>query len=113
MRRFHHREPGLSGFGLLNAEVYVEVIGDMDHIGRQALELVFRMKRPDRIILVSDSVRETSSLTGRTPRGGDGSLLGGSKTLPSAATQLIREGFDEERIMKATTKNPRAFLASR
>jgi N-acetylglucosamine-6-phosphate deacetylase len=112
MAGFHHREPGLSGFGLLNQEVYVEVIGDMAHLGKQTLELVFRMKRPDRIILVSDSVRETSSSTGIAPRSGNETLLGGSATLPQVAERLIAEGFDEERVMNAATINPLTFLAS-
>jgi N-acetylglucosamine-6-phosphate deacetylase len=112
MRGFHHREPGLSGFGLLNADIYVEVIGDMEHLGREALELVFRMKRADRIVLVSDSIRETSRSDSQARRGGGESLLGGSATLPDAVQRLINEGFDEERVIQAASANPKAFLLS-
>jgi N-acetylglucosamine-6-phosphate deacetylase len=112
MRGFHHREPGLSGFGLLNADVYVEVIGDMEHLSKGALELVFRMKRADRIVLVSDSVQETSRSDSQAWRGGDKSLVGGSTTLPGAARRLVDEGFDEERVMQAASANPKAFLLS-
>jgi N-acetylglucosamine-6-phosphate deacetylase len=112
MAGFHHREPGLCGFGLLNSEIYVEVIGDGSHLSRETLDLVFRTKRPDRIILVSDSVKETSSLSDRAPPTRDGRLLGGSMTVPEAARCLVIGGLDEEIVMKATTTNPEAFLGS-
>jgi N-acetylglucosamine-6-phosphate deacetylase len=111
MRGFHHREPGLSGFGLLNREIYVEVIGDMKHLSKEALKLVFQVKRPDRIVLVSDSVQETSSLSDEAPRGRDGGLLGGCLTLTEAASRLVLQGFDEETVVKATTMNPGTFLS--
>src|ERR1700690_2240005 len=53
MRPFHHREPGLSGFGLLDEDIYIEVIADGVHLHPRTLELIFNRKRLDRIILVS------------------------------------------------------------
>ena len=32
MRGFHHREPGIAGFGLTNPDIYVEVIADPFHL---------------------------------------------------------------------------------
>ena len=112
MRGFSHREAGLSGFGLLNREVYVEVIGDLNHLSLQALDLVFRLKNPEKILLVSDSVRETSSRGDSVPRGGDGRLVGGSAPLPMAAMRLVTQGFDENLIMRAISTNPQTFLGS-
>jgi N-acetylglucosamine-6-phosphate deacetylase len=112
MAGFHHREPGLCGFGLLNSEIYVEVIGDTSHLSMETLDLVFRTKRSDRIILVSDSVRETSTLSDEAPRTRDGRLLGGAMTVPEAARSLVMRGLDEELVMKAATTNPEAFLGS-
>ena len=34
MRPFHHREPGIAGFGLMNRHIYVEVIADPFHLHR-------------------------------------------------------------------------------
>ena len=110
MRPFHHREPGIVGFALVNSEVYVEVIGDLVHSDPHALELVFGMKRPDRIILVSDSVRETEVLQGEVPRDKEGRLLGGSLSLPSAMTRLVHAGFDAEAVARAASENPREYL---
>jgi len=110
MRPFHHREPGIAGFALVNSEIYVEVIGDLVHSSPHALELVFRMKAPDRIILVSDSVRETKVSQNREPRDEEGRLLGGSLSLPSAMTRLIKAGFDAETVTRAATENPERYL---
>jgi N-acetylglucosamine-6-phosphate deacetylase len=111
MRGFHHREPGIAGFGLLQREVYVEVIGDLVHLRREALELVFRTKDPGRILLVSDAVRATRVSKGTAPRGERG-LLGGAMALPAVVEQLIDQDFEEEAVMKAATTNPRAYLES-
>lgn len=109
MRPFHHREPGIAGFALVNRDVYVEVIGDLAHLSRETVELVMRMKGPDRVILVSDSVRDTP--LGAIPwQRGEGRLAGGTLTLPAAGRGLIEAGFDEDAVMRAMTANPRAYL---
>jgi N-acetylglucosamine-6-phosphate deacetylase len=112
MRPFHHREPGIMGFALNNREIYVEVIGDLVHSNIHALELVFRMKTPDRVILVSDSVRETGVSQGAEPRDGEGRLLGGSFSLSSVLRMLIQAGFDAESVTRAATENPKRYLRS-
>jgi N-acetylglucosamine-6-phosphate deacetylase len=110
MRPFHHREPGIAGFALLNGEVFVEFIGDLVHVHPKALELLFRMKEHGRLILVSDSVRVTVP-------GGEGAapvkagrLLGGSMTVADAVARLIAAGFGVQAVMRAATENPAAYL---
>ncbi len=110
MRSFHHREGGLGGFGLVNEEVYVEVIGDLIHLSKEVLQLIFKVKGPDKVVLVSDSVRRTSISGKEVPRAADGRLLGGSVMLPDAASRLISQGMDEELVARAMTLNPRVFL---
>jgi N-acetylglucosamine-6-phosphate deacetylase len=110
MRPFHHREPGIAGFGLVNREVYVEVIGDLLHVSRQALELVFSTKDPGRIILVSDSVRETGLTGNREPRKEDGRLLGGALPLTGAVERLLEAGFDPATVTRAATETPREYI---
>ena len=60
MRVFHHREPGIAGFGLINKDIYVEVIADPFHLHSKTLELIFKTKNPEKIIIVSDTVKETT-----------------------------------------------------
>src|SRR3989304_4257841 len=71
MRGFHHREPGIAGFGLMNKEIYIEVIGDPYHLHPKTIELIFKVKSHDRIILISDSIKGPF-------RDENGKLLGGS-----------------------------------
>ena len=65
MRGFHHREPGIAGFGLLNKDVYVEFIGDLVHLHPKSVELILRLKDAGKVVLVSDSVRGTD-ISGHT-----------------------------------------------
>jgi N-acetylglucosamine-6-phosphate deacetylase len=110
MRPFHHREPGIAGFALLNGEVFVEFIGDFVHLHPKALELLFRMKDAGRLILVSDSVRLTVPGGGGAAPVKAGLLLGGSMTVADAAACLIAAGFDAQSVMRAATENPAAYL---
>jgi len=125
MRGFHHREPGIAGFGLLNQNIYVEVIADAYHLHPATLELIFKVKNPDRIIIVSDSVKETkapspSSSPPSLEGGGwgiveavsdiHGKLLGGCMTIVESSKRLTEMGFDESVIMKCVTENPERYL---
>ena len=111
MRGFHHREPGITGFGLLNKDVYIEVIGDPYHLSPKTIELVFKIKNPKKIIIVSDSVKDTKiSSTTRGVTDSHGKLLGGSITVTESARRLIKMGFDKKVIMQCISKNPASYL---
>jgi len=111
MRGFHHREPGLAGFGLLNRHIYVEVIADPFHLHDATLKLIFEMKEPNKIVLVSDSVKETRT-AGGYGRIDDpsGRLQGGSMTITESARRLVALGLRENTVMNAVTNNPRQYL---
>ena len=51
------REPGLLGAGLLNDKLYTEVICDLVHSHKASLELLFKVKEKDKIILITDCMR--------------------------------------------------------
>lgn len=57
MRPFHHREAGLVGFALSADALYAELIGDLVHVGRDAIELALAARGPRSICLVSDALR--------------------------------------------------------
>jgi N-acetylglucosamine-6-phosphate deacetylase len=120
MRDFHHREPGIAGFGLVNQNIYIEVIADPFHIHPKTLELVFKTKNPKKIIIVSDSVKETPSPIPLPSREGvksigisdkRGTLQGGSMTIVESSKRLVQMGFDERIIMNCITKNPAKYLS--
>lgn len=117
MRGFHHREPGIAGFGILNQDIFIEVIADTLHLSEYTLDLVFRIKRPDRIIMVSDSIKETPGTTyvprSMSKRGtvcAQSRLKGGALTLTQSARRLIDRGFKEETIMACISGTPWSYI---
>jgi len=119
MRPFHHREPGLAIYALLNRDIYVEVIADPFHLHRGAIELIFRTKPIDRIIIVSDSIKEAkvpatpfSTYSGLTDA--HGRLLGGSMPVTEAAdalSEILGDAYDRDRIFDCISANPARYLS--
>ncbi len=109
MRGFHHREPGLAGFGLMDEDVYVEVIADMAHLHPQSLKMLFDMKSADKIILISDSVKGPGWGTGPI-RGPGGTLMGSGIALADAMKNLVVLGVPPERALLFASDNPRKYL---
>ena len=114
MRSYHHREPGIAGYGLLNTDVYVEVIADPYHLDSGTLELIFRVKNHERIIIISDSIKEAKvSATPVSTTGGladmHGRLLGGSMSITEAADALS-SSYDHAEILHFISTNPEKYL---
>lgn len=57
MPPMHHRQPGVLAGTLLRDELFVEVIADAVHVHPAILQLLLKVKKHDRIILVSDAIR--------------------------------------------------------
>lgn len=112
MSGIHHREPGLAGFGLMNPFVYVEVIGDPFHLHPEIVRMIFALKPADRILLISDAVRDTHAfLRPAEVTDARGKLLGGGLALAEAAENLIRLGIDRDAVVTSMTENPVRYLA--
>lgn len=56
MGGFHHREAGLVGFALTADGIGAELIGDLVHVGREAVELALAARGPQELLLVSDAL---------------------------------------------------------
>ena len=54
-RGFHHRDPGISGEALLQDGVKTEIICDTYHVCPDALALMFKAKKKEEIVMISDS----------------------------------------------------------
>jgi N-acetylglucosamine-6-phosphate deacetylase len=123
MRPYHHREPGIVGYGLLDPDVYIEVIADPFHLHPRTLELIFRVKNPARIIIVSDSIREAKvPATPISTREGladiHGRLLGGSIAISEAADHLAEtlpntpvDSHNKSIILDCISSNPERYLS--
>lgn len=57
MTGLHHREIGVVGAGLLNDQLFCEVIADGIHISDDMLKLMLKVIGSDRIVLITDSMR--------------------------------------------------------
>lgn len=109
MRPFHHREPGLAGLGLIDEELYVEVIADGIHLHPRTLELIFSIKRLDRIMLVSDSVMAMKTKKGAVYN--KYGLLTGSATAVKGVTRILRSaGVPAAEVLEASTDNPGRYI---
>ncbi len=109
MSPFHHREIGLAGFGLLDEDIYVEVIADNIHLNRKTLEIIFKVKKPDRIILVSDSVKGAENKN-KPIYSKQGALLGSSITLADAVNNIKKIGISGALALETAIDNPRRYL---
>ncbi len=56
MGPMHHREVGLAGFALSEASLFAELIGDVVHVGADALRLALAARGPRGLCLVSDAL---------------------------------------------------------
>ncbi|TAL27784.1 MAG: hypothetical protein EPN94_01060 [Nitrospirae bacterium] len=108
MRPFHHREPGLAGFGLIDEDIYIEVIADGVHLHSKTLELIFSKKRLDKIMLVSDSVKGGKGMAVYKKAG---ILAGSGITLSDSIKILKAAGIPEAEIIEAAVDNPGRYLS--
>lgn len=109
MRPFHHREPGIVGLGLMDEELYLEIIADGMHIHPQALQMIFNKRRLDKIVLVSDSVK--NSIQKKPVYDSKRTLSGSSITLPDSTKILKDIGIPEAEITEAMIENPSRYLS--
>jgi N-acetylglucosamine-6-phosphate deacetylase len=108
---FHHREPGLAGTALAREDVLVQLICDGVHLADPTVLVAWRAAR-GRIAVVSDAVAAAGLGTGvsRTP---DGTLAGGTGTLPEAVRRLVALGVPFEEAVDAATRVPAEILGRR
>jgi N-acetylglucosamine-6-phosphate deacetylase len=108
MRPFHHREPGIAGLGLIDQDLYIEVIADGIHLHPKILELIFNRKRLDKLIIVSDSVKGKRTAKGVIYE--QGILAGSALTIDNVVKRLQRIGIPDAEIIEASTDNPLRYI---
>ncbi len=70
MPPFTHRAPGVVGAAFDHPDVKVELISDGVHLHPSVVRAMFRLFGPDRVILISDSLRAAGMPDGVYPFGG-------------------------------------------
>ena len=98
MTPLHHLHFGMVGGGLLSQDVYVEMICDGVHLCDQMIELIAKLKGPERMMLITDSIRAAAMPDGDYSLGGLPVLVkNGKATLHSGtvagSTLLFQHGL--------------------
>jgi N-acetylglucosamine-6-phosphate deacetylase len=103
MRGLHHREPGVVGAAMYHDELTAELIADGIHVHPVAMSILYRLKKSERLVLVSDGMRAVGMEDGYYDLGGlnvrmengearllDGTLAGSTLTLERAVQNMVR-----------------------
>lgn len=120
----HHREIGVVGSALLIDELNTEVICDTVHVSVQAIKVLLKNKREDKVILITDSMRAKGLKDGESELGGqkvivkngearlvDGTLAGAILKMNCAIKNLVEKvGVKLERAVDFATINPARVL---
>jgi len=124
MPQIHHRDAGVVGTALIG-DTYVEVICDGIHLCPEVVNLVYKAKGADKVILVSDSMAAAGLSEGEYNLGATKGVMiengkafirnsDGSETIAGSTTNLYQElnnftkftGRSFEELLVAVTKNP-------
>ncbi|RLQ96594.1 N-acetylglucosamine-6-phosphate deacetylase [Falsibacillus albus] len=105
MKGLHHRELGVAGAALKLNELMVELIADGIHLHPEMMELVYRMKTAEKMLLITDSMRAKCLKNGRYD-------LGGQEVTVQHGKALLEDGTLAGSIlkMKDAIRNMSAYL---
>jgi N-acetylglucosamine-6-phosphate deacetylase len=103
MPELHHRQPGLTGAILTNDDVFTGIIVDGIHVDQRMVKLAFRVKGPNRLVLITDAMEALGMKPGTykladknvivensSARLQDGTLAGSILSLPEALENTMR-----------------------
>ncbi len=123
MPQLHHRQNSITTYALLS-DIKVELICDFIHLSPEIIELVFRLKGPENIILISDSISATDLPDGKFSLGTlevkvengickleNNTIAGSTLTIDRAVKNLIKIGIKLENVLQAATYNPSRLLS--
>ena len=121
MPPLHHRNPGVIGAAFDAPGARVELICDGIHIHESVVRLTFRLFGPERMVLISDSLRATGMPDGRYPFGGQEievhgnratiadhpeTLAGSVTSLMGCLRQAVAFGIPLADAVRASSYNP-------
>lgn len=119
MRPLGHRDPGVLGAVLTDPTVTCEAICDLVHLSAATIQLIYRCKGSDGMILISDSGAQTGLPDGeymvrgvlKIIRNGvsttkNGTIAGSTHHMADGARNLIRLGIPLQEVSKMGSLNP-------
>ena len=124
MRPVHHRDPGLVVAALEDEKVSVQVIVDHIHLHPAIVKLLYKIKGPDRMILITDAMQALGLGDGIYKFGGhrvtvskgvakldNGSLASSTISMNHSIKKAIRSGITILDAITMATKTPADLLA--
>lgn len=119
MPPIHHRKPAITTAALMDDDTYCEVIPDLIHLHPEILRMVFRLKGPEKVICVSDSIFATGLKPGKyifsgleikvekgSARLESGNLAGSIITMAEGVRNLINIGISPVDALTSATSTP-------
>jgi len=120
MRGLHHREPGVVGAAFLRNELKAEIIVDGVHVHPEMVNLAYKNKQSNGLILITDSMRAKCLKNGMYDLGGqevtvkdgkavlaDGTLAGSILKLGHAVKNILTyTGCSLEEAVEMASVNP-------
>lgn len=120
MTKVHHRMPGSAICSLTSDEAYTEIIADGEHLHPAMVELAYKSKPKDKLVLITDSMSATGSPDGEYSIAGTrvfvknglainetGVLAGSTLTMFGAVKNLMKFcGISLNEALKYATINP-------
>lgn len=109
MGGINHREKSTALSALINNDIYTEIIADGVHLSDDILELVFKSKPEDKIILVSDSLPLTKSKLKEMDFAGETIFFDGQKAMSKSGTIAGSTAVLDKIIKHLALKSPEKF----
>ena len=119
MPPIHHRKPGVIAAAAEAPAVSAELISDGQHVHPASVRLAFRIFGPERMVLISDSLRCCGMPDGEYELGGqqvflkegiarlaDGTIAGSATNLYECMQRAVSFGISRENAVRAATYNP-------
>ena len=119
MRPLDHRDPGILGEVLTNEHVTADVIADGFHVAPAVIDLLFKAKGPENIVLITDAISAAGMPDGNYKlgllevdvQGGkcvmDGRLAGSALIMDRAIRNAMNFAkCDLQQALRAATTNP-------
>lgn len=122
MPQLGHRCPGPIGAGIKNG-IYAQLIGDGFHVDPAVVYATYKMFGPERVVLISDTIRPAGMPDGEYESGGlkvilknsearleSGTIAGGFTFLFDILKKVVSFGIPFEDALRSATQTPAEML---
>ncbi|MBE6663463.1 MAG: N-acetylglucosamine-6-phosphate deacetylase [Ruminococcaceae bacterium] len=128
MTSVHHRMPGATVCAMTCDEAYAEVISDGEHLHPAIVNLIYKSKPSDKMVLITDSMAATGEPDGEYSIAGSpvtvvngraiilpsGTIAGSTLTMFKAITNMMKFcNLPLEKVIKYATVNPANMVGAK